>query len=335
MNRGTMPTDAEAPESSELTDSSRQKKTLSSPYIHRLQRRHFLLYDVLPMLGVGVALARLPSHPVGWIELGLLFTFWLLTGLGITAGYHRLFTHASYQAAPGARALLAILGSAAGQGSVISWAALHRRHHEFSDRPGDPHSPNLHGPGLLGRLRGLAHSHFSWMVKHDYPSIVHYTPDLLRDPVIRRVDRLYSVWILLGLALPAAMGGFLHHTWTGALDGFLWGGAVRMAFLGNIIWSINSLLHSFGPVLFATRERSRNSAALALLSFGESWHNNHHAFPNSPSFGLAWYRLDPGFWFIKLLERLGLAWNLLVPPDEKLQAKRALRTLHADESRLS
>lgn len=309
---------------SDLTDPTRRKKTFNSPYIHRLQRRHFYLFNVLPIVGTVVALGLLWVRPVGWIEIGLLTLMWLVTGLGITVGYHRHFTHRGFRAAPVVRAALAIMGSMAAQGPVMSWSALHRRHHESSDQPGDPHSPNLHGSGLKGRLRGLLHAHYTWMMEHEYPNIVHYTPDLVRDSLIMRLDRLYFVWIALGLALPAALGGLLHGTWWGVLDGFMWGGVVRMFVLGNIVWSINSVLHTMGDVAFQTRESSRNSAALSILSLGESWHNNHHAFPSSPYFGLAWYRLDPGYWLIKVLERLGLAWDLTVPAPDRVQARLAM-----------
>ncbi|MFI9634095.1 fatty acid desaturase [Nocardia sp. NPDC051929] len=147
-----------------------RRKTISSPYIHRLQRRHFLLFDILPILGTAFAFAFLRVHPFGLTEFLLLFSMWLATGLGVTVGYHRLFTHRTFTAAPWVAAVLAVLGSMAGQGGVVSWVALHRRHHEYSDREGDPHSPNLSGGGLRGTLRGLAHSHFLWMRRHEYSS---------------------------------------------------------------------------------------------------------------------------------------------------------------------
>jgi len=303
-------------------DESPRRKVMSSPYLHRLQRRHFLLFDVLPIVGTVVAFAFLAVHPFGLTELVLLVAMWLLTGLGVTVGYHRLFTHRTFNAGPTVTTALAILGSMAGQGGVVSWVALHRRHHECSDREGDPHSPNLDGDGFVGRIRGLAHSHFLWMRRHDYPNIVHYAPDLLRNRAVVRVARRYDTWVVVGLLVPAVIGGLVSLSWTGAVSGLLWGGLVRMFVLEHIVWAINSFLHMFGTRPYESRENSRNGGVFALISLGESWHNNHHAFPDSPSFGLDWYRLDPGFWLIRGLAACGLAWDLKVPTPERIAARR-------------
>lgn len=299
-----------------------RRKTISSPYIHRLQRRHFLLFDVLPILGTAAAVAFLQVRPVGVTEVALLFGGWLLTGLGVTVGYHRLFTHRTFRTTTAVTVALAVLGSMSGQGAVISWVALHRRHHEYSDREGDPHSPNLSGDGWRGRIRGLAHSHFLWMRYHEYPNVVHYAPDLIRNRPLVRVARLYNTWVLLGLAIPTLVGAIVYRDWQGVVSCLLWGGLVRIFVLEHIVWAINSFLHMFGTKPYASRENSRNGGIFALITLGESWHNNHHAFPDSPSFGLEWYRLDPGFWLIKTLELTGQAWDLKVPGRERRAAKR-------------
>lgn len=299
-----------------------RRKAISSPYLHRLQRRHFLLFDILPIAGTGAALAFLLVRPIGVTEVVLLLSMWLATGLGVTVGYHRLFTHRTFKAARPVAIVLAILGSMAGQGGVVSWVALHRRHHEYSDREGDPHSPNLSGGGLRGRLRGLAHSHFLWMRRHEYPNVVHYAPDLLKDRPLVVVSRYYYHWVVLGLFLPALIGGLVSLSWTGALSGLFWGGLVRIFVLEHIVWAINSFLHMFGTRPYASRENSRNGAIFALVTLGEAWHNNHHAFPESPSFGLDWYRLDPGYWLIKLLAVCGLARDLRLPSAQRREAKR-------------
>ncbi|GAA5060460.1 acyl-CoA desaturase [Nocardia callitridis] len=299
-----------------------RRKTIDSPYIHRLQRRHFLLFDILPILGTVAAVAFLAVRPFGVTDFALLFGMWLITGLGVTVGYHRLFTHRTFKARPWVTWVLAVTGSMAGQGPVVSWVALHRRHHEYSDREGDPHSPNLSGQGWRGRLRGLAHSHFLWMRRHEYPNVVHYAPDLIKDRALVRISRLYYYWVLLGLALPAVLGGVLTMSWTAAVSGLLWGGLVRIFVLEHIVWAINSFLHMFGTRPYESRENSHNGGVFALATLGESWHNNHHAFPDSPSFGLDWYRLDPGFWLIKSLAVLGLAWDLKVPSRTRIAAKR-------------
>lgn len=214
--------------------------------------------------------------------------------------------------------VLAVLGSMAGQGAVISWVALHRRHHEYSDREGDPHSPNLSS----SRLKGLAHSHFLWMRYHEYPNVVHYTPDLIKNRPLVRVARLYHTWVVLGLVIPAVVGAIVYRDWQGVLSCLFWGGLVRIFVLEHIVWAINSFLHMFGTRPYDSRENSRNGGIFALLTLGESWHNNHHAFPESPSFGLEWYRLDPGFWVIQVLHVIGLAWDLKVPTPSRRDARR-------------
>jgi stearoyl-CoA desaturase (delta-9 desaturase) len=306
-----------------LTDKSKRKKTVDNPFLHKLQRRHFILFQILPLLGTITALLLIPYLPPGKFELFLFVLLWLVTGFGVSSGYHRLFTHRSYKAHPAVQVMLAIWGAMAGQGGVISWSALHRRHHELSDKPGDPHSPNLHGESWGDRLRGLMHSHVLWMYKHEYPSVVHYVPDLIKNKALVKVDRYYYLWAVLGVVLPTVLGGLYHHSLEGALLGFLWGGAVRIFWGGHTIWSINSFLHCFGVSRFETEEHSHNFGPGALLTFGESWHNNHHAFPGSASFGLEWYRLDPGYWLIQVLEALHLAWDVKVPTPEKIQAQAA------------
>lgn len=311
------------PVQSPLTDGRKRKKSFDSRYLRRVQRRHFLLFDVLPFVGTAAAVGLLFVWPIGLLELGLLAGMYLATALGITAGYHRLFAHRTYKAAPSVRVVLTVLGSMAGQGPLISWVALHRRHHELSDRPGDPHSPNL-ASGRWARIRGLLHSHYTWMVGHPYPSVVHYAPDILRDRAAMRANRLYYPWVLLGLAIPTLIGGLVTWTWSGALLGFLWGGSVRMFVLENVIWSINSFLHMFGTRPFPTRENSRNSALLSVLSVGESWHNNHHGFPDSARFGVEPRQPDFGYRLIRLLELAGLAWDVRVPSAARV-AQRKLK----------
>ncbi|MFB2983460.1 acyl-CoA desaturase [Microseira sp. BLCC-F43] len=304
-----------------FTDKTKRKKVVENSFLHGLQKRHFILFQILPLVVTLIALPLMPYLPFGEFELSLFVLFWLITGLGVSSGYHRLFTHRSYKTHNAVQIILAIGGAMAGQGGVISWAALHRRHHELSDKPGDPHSPNLHGSGWRDRIRGLVHSHVTWMYKHEYPSVVHYVPDLIKNKNLIGVDRYYYLWVSLGLVLPTLLGGLYHWSLAGALAGFLWGGVFRILWVGHTIWSINSFLHCFGSSRFETEEHSHNFGAIALLTFGESWHNNHHAFPGSASFGLEWYRLDPGYWFIQLLEVFHLAWDVKVPTKERIQAR--------------
>lgn len=297
------------------------RKTISNPYLHRLQRRHFFIFDVAPIAGTLAAVLFTFIHPAGKTEIILFLSMWVITGLGITVGYHRLFTHRAFRTNSTIAAALTICGSMAGQGPLLSWVAIHRRHHEKTDVDGDPHSPNLFGSSIKGRLKGLLHSHFTWMKQHDYPNIAHYAPDLIRDKKLIKVARKYYYWVALGLILPATIGGIVYQSWEGAISGFLWGGVVRIFVLGHTIWAINSFLHMFGTRPYYSKENSRNGGIFSLLTFGEAWHNNHHAFPESPSFGLTWYRLDPGYWLIKLLAITGLAWDLRIPSEKRKFAK--------------
>ena len=286
---------------------------VDSPYIHAVQLRHFMVFDVLPLLTV-LALPLYFRYLVsGWFEVGLCVAFWLVTGIGITVGYHRLFTHRSFQCTRPLQAILAIAAAMAGQGGITSWAAIHRYHHENSDKPGDLHSPNLHGSGLRNRLRGLLHSHFVWMSRHSYPNVARYVPDLLKDAMLSTINRYYYYWIVVGLAIPTLLGGMYHHSLIGAVSGFIWGGVIRIFVVEHIIWAVNSLGHAVGSRPYDTRENSRNLGLLAIVTLGECWHNNHHRFTTSPNFGLRWYKLDPGYWFIKTMEFCGQAWDLKVP----------------------
>jgi stearoyl-CoA desaturase (Delta-9 desaturase) len=204
--------------------------------------------------------------------------------------------------------------------------AMHRRHHQIADEPGDVHSPNLHGTGVLGRVKGFIHSHFTWMVRHQYPNVLHYVPDLLDDKPVVWASRHYLWWIALGFAIPTLAAWAITGTVSGAIEGFLWGGVVRLFVVGQSISALNSVLHLVGTQRFRMRgeaDNSRNNALLGALVWGEGWHNNHHAFPYSASFALSSYKLDISYWFIKTMERLALAWDVKVPTPEQLSARSA------------
>jgi stearoyl-CoA desaturase (Delta-9 desaturase) len=304
----------------------RDNRVLKSRHFHRLQRQHFILFDVLPFVGTLVALALLFYRPIGAVDLGLFFGMWLLTGLGLTVGYHRLFTHRAFSTGIFMSRILVVMGSMAGRGSMLSWVAMHRRHHELSDHEGDLHSPNLHGGSLFGRLKGFLHAHLTWMIEHDYPNVVHYVPDLMSERRLVAVSSHYYTWVLLGLLIPAVIGGLATESLWGAVTGLLWGGVVRMFVVEQSMSAINSVMHRFGARPFATRDdNSRNLGLMAWLAWGEGWHNNHHAFPYSAAFGLRWFEFDPGFLFIRLLEALGLAWDVKVPSRDKIARRMVLQ----------
>ncbi len=278
---------------------------------------------VLPVLSLGVVVWQAWGGWLHWRDVAIFVVMYLATGLGVTVGFHRLFTHRSFQTKPWVRGAFAVLGSAAIEGPVISWVADHRKHHAFSDQPGDPHSPHVdHGIGLRGALRGLFHAHVGWLFIHTQRgSRRRYAPDLLSDPVVSYVDRTFVLWVVLGLVVPMGLGLAIGGTIAAALTALLWGGLVRMLVLHHVTYSINSLCHFFGRRDFATDDESRNLAWLAPLSLGEAWHNNHHAFPTAAEHGLRRWQIDPSAFVIGTLERCGLAWSVVRPSPERQAAK--------------
>ncbi|HKO26134.1 MAG TPA: acyl-CoA desaturase [Solirubrobacteraceae bacterium] len=259
-----------------------------------------------------------------WPDLVVLALTYTLSGLGVTVGFHRLFTHRSFRTSRALRALLAVLGSTAVEGPVLEWVATHRRHHQLSDRPGDPHSPHVdRASGWRGALGGLLHAHVGWMFRgKDMANPGRYAKDLVADPDMRFISRTFPLWVLIGLAVPFGLGAALTGSLAGGLTGLLWGGAVRVLLLHHATFSINSLCHFFGQQPFATGDQSRNLGWLAPITLGEGWHNNHHAFPTSARHGLGRGQLDPSAWLITALERCHLAWDVVRISDARQQTKR-------------
>jgi stearoyl-CoA desaturase (delta-9 desaturase) len=278
-----------------------------------LDRVVLTVITVLPILSLGIVGWQLWEQALHTSDLIVFAIVYPLTGLGITVGFHRYLTHRSFKTRRPVRAALAILGSAAVEGPVISWVADHRKHHAFADEPGDPHSPHVgQGAGLRGALRGLAHAHLGWLYDHSQRALkTRYAPDLMQDPLIRFVDRTFVLWVLAGLAVPFGLGWAIGGSLHAALTGLLWGGLVRMFVLHHVTYSINSLCHFFGRRDFDTDDESRNLAWLAPLSFGESWHNNHHAYPTCAHHGHRIWQVDPGAMLIWTLEKSGLAWDVV------------------------
>ena len=289
-----------------------------------IERLVNVVATVAPLAAVGWAGWLAWGGSLHWHDLLVLSITYLLCGLGITVGYHRLFTHRSFKTTRALRALLAVLGSMAIEGPLIDWASTHRKHHRFSDRHGDPHSPHVdRDAGWRGALRGLAHAHLGWIFRgKDIANPRRYAKDLLADRDLRFISRTFPLWAAAGLALPFGIGVALTGSLVGGLTGLLWGGAVRVFLLHHATFSINSLCHFFGRRAFATGDESRNLAWLAPLSLGEAWHNNHHAFPTSAYHGLRRWQLDPAAWLITALERCRLAWDVVRITPERQQAKR-------------
>ena len=279
----------------------------------------------LPFVGVLVAIATCWTLGfMGWTYLALLVGGWLLTGLGITVGFHRLLTHRSFETYGWVRMGWMALGALSVEGSPLVWCAVHRRHHDYSDLPGDPHSPHLHGDGIGGALRGLWYAHAGWLFTGYWssPDMERYIPDLLGERALVLVNRLYFLWVLVSLLIPTAIGGLIEGSWRGAALGLLWGGLVRIFVTHHITWSINSICHVFGRREYDVGDDSRNNWLCGLLGLGEGWHNNHHAFPTSARHGLAWWQFDASWVVIRAMQAVGLAWNVRLPSQRALASRR-------------
>jgi stearoyl-CoA desaturase (Delta-9 desaturase) len=274
----------------------------------RTQRAVNIFGVLLPFAGFLLAIVLLWDRLVGPEALAIAAVMYLITGFGITVGFHRLLAHRAFVAKPPVRMALAAAGTMAMMGPPVRWVTNHRKHHAYSDEEGDPHSPHLSGrPGVRGAIAGLYHAHVGWIFTGGRAPKERYARDLLNDPIVMFVDRTAGVWVALGLVLPFAAGFALGGTLEAALVALLWGGPVRIFFGHHLTFSINSLCHFTGRRRFDTDDHSRNLVWLAPLSLGEAWHNNHHAFPTSAFHGLRRRDIDPGGWLIAGFERLGLA----------------------------
>jgi stearoyl-CoA desaturase (Delta-9 desaturase) len=285
---------------------------IQEPIMENVDRAITGVITIVPPLLLVLACSQMWNHELRWRDVAIFLVMYIPTGLGVTIGFHRLFTHRSFKTSAGIRGLLAVLGTMAVEGPVISWVADHRKHHAYSDRFGDPHSPHVdHGGGWRGSLRGLGHAHVGWLFDHSQRGArERFAPDLLADPVVAFVDRTFLLWSLVGFAIPFGLGVLLGGTLAAGLEGLLWGGVVRMLVLHHVTYSINSLCHFFGRRRFVTDDHSRNLLWLAPFSFGEAWHNNHHAFPTSAFHGMGRGELDLSGLVISGLERAGLVWDV-------------------------
>ncbi|MCA1840546.1 MAG: acyl-CoA desaturase [Actinomycetota bacterium] len=289
----------------------------------KLERRLTVVVTVLPFLGVIAAVWLVWGRGISWSDVVIFAFTYIVSGMGVTVGFHRLLTHRSFDAPKAVKVALAIAGSYSVQGGVIKWVADHRRHHAFTDKPGDPHSPHLtEAEGISGVLRGLWHAHMGWFFDKEHTNVQRFAPDLLRDPAMRWVDRQAPAFIVASFAFPPLMGYILTGTLWGAFTAFIWGSLVRIFLLHHVTWSINSICHFYGSKEFDARDESTNNWIMALLSFGEGWHNNHHAFPSSAVHGLRSWQFDPSAVFIKVLEKVGLAYDVHVPTRQQMEAKK-------------
>jgi stearoyl-CoA desaturase (delta-9 desaturase) len=286
----------------------------------RADRYANLVGVVVPFAGVIVAIVLFWNRAVDAADLAILVVMYLITAVGVTVGFHRLLTHRAFQTYPWLERTFAVMGSLSVQGSVMDWVADHRKHHAHTDREGDPHSPHVgHGSGLSG----LWHAHVGWLMEtQGQADWKRYAPELYEDPAMRRIGRRFPLVVLLSLLIPTVAGYVLDgFTLRGALLGYIWGGLVRIFLVHHVTWSVNSVCHFFGSRRFDIEDKSTNVGWLSVLSLGESWHHNHHAFPRSAYHGLRWWEIDPSGLIISTLRRLGLAWNVVRITPERQRAK--------------
>jgi stearoyl-CoA desaturase (delta-9 desaturase) len=290
----------------------------------RTERTANLLGVVVPFAGVIAAIALLWDRAIDLTDVGIMVAMYLVTAGGITVGFHRLLTHRAFATYPWLERVFAVMGSMAVQGSVLDWVADHRKHHAHTDREGDPHSPHVgHGSGL----RGLWYAHVGWLLHtQGQADWKRYAAELYEDPAMRRIGRRFPVLVLVSLLIPTLAGFLLHgSTAGGALRGYVWGGLVRIFLVHHVTWSVNSICHFFGRRRFDIKDQSTNVGWLALLSLGESWHHNHHAFPRSAYHGLRRWEIDLSGLIISAMARIGLAWNVVRISPERQEAKTLAR----------
>jgi stearoyl-CoA desaturase (delta-9 desaturase) len=286
----------------------------------RVERIANLYGVVLPFVGVLVAMVMLWDRAVDITDLAILVGMYMITAVGVTVGFHRLLTHRAFATHKWLERAFAVAGSLSVQGSVMDWVADHRKHHAHTDREGDPHSPHVgHGSGLAG----LWHAHVGWLLEtQGQADWKRYAADLYEDPGMREIGRRFELLALMSLLIPTVAGFVLHgFTVGGAARGLVWGGLVRIFFVHHVTWSVNSICHFFGSRRFDVDDHSTNVGWLAVLSLGESWHHNHHAFPRSARHGLRWWEIDPSGLIIGAMERVGLAWNVVRITPERQRAR--------------
>jgi len=280
---------------------------------------------LLPFAGLAIGFAWLFHQRAGWVDFVTCVAMYAIAGFGITIGYHRMATHRAFTGSRFVRGLWMIAGSTGFQGPIISWVAVHRRHHQLSDREGDPHSP--HANEHEGLLRGLWHAHTAWLVRREPADLRRSVKDLAADPLARFVDRTYLLWVMLGALVPFAIGYAVKGTLAGGLATLVWGFFVRIAVMQHATWSVNSICHTFGYRSFRAGDESRNNPIVAFFSLGEGWHNNHHAFPTSARHGLAWYEVDFSWIVIWWMRKLRLIRDVRIPSASDLATRTVEPTL--------
>jgi stearoyl-CoA desaturase (delta-9 desaturase) len=296
--------------------------TLGGERQSRKEQVALALFILVPFVAVLAAVPVAWGGWLGWSDVAIAVVMYFLTCGGITVGYHRYFTHRSFKPNRAVKVALAVIGSMAIQGPLVRWVADHRKHHKFSDRDGDPHSPWKYGDTVGALWKGLWHAHLGWLFDEEQTPQHKYAPDLMKDRDLVRISRTFWVWVLVSLLLPAALGGVVTWSWQGALTAFFWGSLVRVGLLHHVTWSINSICHTIGERPFLSRDKSANVWWLAIPSMGESWHNLHHADPTCARHGVLRGQVDASARIIWLLEKAGWVNDVRWPVRERIDARR-------------
>ncbi|RZT88889.1 stearoyl-CoA desaturase (delta-9 desaturase) [Pseudonocardia sediminis] len=288
-------------------------------------QRHIAPHVFVYVFAAVPALALVAAVPLAWgwglslLDAGMAVGLYVVSMLGVTVGFHRLFTHRAFTANRGLRIGLAVAGSLAVQGPVRHWVADHRRHHAYADKEGDPHSPWRYGTSPRALVRGFWHAHMGWLFDRDMTDQRRFTPDLLADRDMSAVHRAFTALTVLSLFGPAVVGGLVTMSWWGAFTAFFWAGLVRVALTHHVAWSTNSICHLVGERPWTSRDRSTNVWLLAIPSMGESWHNLHHADPTSARHGVGRGEIDISAGVIRLFEKLGWARDVRWPTPARLE----------------
>ena len=280
------------------------------------------LFIGIPFLALVAAVPVAWGWGLGWHDIVIAVVMYAVAGHGITVGFHRYFTHGSFKASRGLKVALAVAGSMAIQGPVVRWVADHRRHHAFSDREGDPHSPWRYGETIPALAKGLWWAHTGWLFDVEQTPRSKYAPDLMADTDLQKVDRAFPLIVAASMLLPAVVGGLWSMSWQGALTAFFWASLVRVSLLHHVTWSINSICHTIGERPFKSRDRSGNVWWLAVLSMGESWHNLHHADPTCARHGVEKGQVDSTARVIWAFEKFGWATDVRWPVAKRIDARR-------------
>jgi stearoyl-CoA desaturase (delta-9 desaturase) len=284
----------------------------------------------IPIVGTCIAFWHVTKYGVSLTTVLTFAVLYLWTAIGGTLGLHRYFTHRSFKASKAARIFLGVGACLNMQGRIVRWVADHRRHHRFEDGPGDPHSPLWTDRGRrLPRIGGLLHAHFFWMFNNSSTDPNIFCPDLLDDPLIQHFEKFYYFYVALSIFLPMVVG--IAGGAVEAIRCLLWAGCVRVLLVQHATFSVNSIGHSFGRQDFKGKDSSRNLWIFSIFLLGDGYHNNHHAFPGSAQIALLPGQFDPGYAFLRGLERFGLVSNIVTVTPEQV-AKRSERYLRSQVS---